>query len=107
MKNLFINKTANADKFGKMVDRIGEISEVDKKFIRKSCERVINEWEERNKKDFSTYLQSFFSFFFGSRRIGKTYLFFQIMKELIDKNNISKDQIVYLNFKHPFKFHSI
>ncbi|MHA1776890.1 MAG: hypothetical protein DRO88_13585 [Promethearchaeia archaeon] len=54
MKNLFINKTANADKFGKMVDRIGEISEVDKKFIRKSCERVINEWEERNKKDFST-----------------------------------------------------
>ncbi|MHA1887971.1 MAG: AAA family ATPase [Promethearchaeota archaeon] len=48
-----------------------------------------------------------FSFFFGSRRIGKTYLFFQIMKELIDKNNISKDQIVYLNFKHPFKFHSI
>lgn len=54
MKNLFINKTDNAVKFEKMVDRICEISEVDRKYIRKSCERVINEWEEKNQKEIGT-----------------------------------------------------
>ncbi|MHA1675101.1 MAG: hypothetical protein ACTSYI_15905 [Promethearchaeota archaeon] len=51
MKNKFISTSTRAEKFASMVQRIGEITEIDTKFIRKSCEKAINEWEEKNNKE--------------------------------------------------------
>jgi len=36
----------------------------------------------------------------GARRVGKTYILFQIMQRLLEKH-IAKNQILYLNFEHP------
>ena len=36
----------------------------------------------------------------GSRRVGKTFILFQIMQQLLEKQ-IQKNQILYLNFEHP------
>ncbi|MHA1611449.1 MAG: hypothetical protein ACTSVZ_01785 [Promethearchaeota archaeon] len=54
MKNQFISKSTRAEKFNKMVQRIGDITEIDIKFIRKSCEKACNEWEEKNNKEMKT-----------------------------------------------------
>ncbi len=51
MKNKFVSTSKRAEKFASMVQRIGEITEIDTKFIRKSCEKVLNEWEEKNNKE--------------------------------------------------------
>lgn len=51
MKTKFISQSENAEKFHHMIMRLGEITDVDTKFIRKSCERAITEWEEKNQKD--------------------------------------------------------
>lgn len=53
MKNLFISKSTQVEKFAKMVKRISDITEIDPKSIRKSCERILNEWEEKNHKEIS------------------------------------------------------
>ena len=41
-------------KFNQMVERIGEISGLDLKFIRQSGERMLNHWEERSHRELKT-----------------------------------------------------
>ena len=50
-KNKFIASENRQGKFNQMVTRIGEIMEVDLKFIRKSAEKMLNDWEEKNHRE--------------------------------------------------------
>ena len=36
---------------------------------------------------------------YGPRQSGKTYYFYQLIEELITKNGIKKDKILYVNFE--------
>ena len=49
VKNKFISVAPRTEKFNKMVDRLSEITGLDHKFVRKSGEKVIERWEEKNK----------------------------------------------------------
>ncbi|WP_371806753.1 hypothetical protein [Candidatus Lokiarchaeum ossiferum] len=53
-KNQFIGSENRHEKFNQMVERIGEITGIDLKFIRQSGESVLNHWEERNHRKLST-----------------------------------------------------
>ena len=60
-KNKFIAGKNRSAKFHQMVERIGEISGIDLKYIRQSGERVLNHWEERTHRELKTlfYQNSF------------------------------------------------
>lgn len=62
VKNKFISVTQRTEKFNKMVDRISEITGLDHKHVRKSGERVIDKWEEKNKREISTLFTAHASF---------------------------------------------
>ena len=53
-KNKFIAGETRYAKFNQMVDRISEISDIDRKFIRQSGERMLNHWEERTHRELGT-----------------------------------------------------
>lgn len=54
-KNKFFNAGKNRSaKFHRMIERIGEISDIDRKYIRQSGERVLNHWEERTHRELGT-----------------------------------------------------
>lgn len=57
-KNQFIGSENRHGKFNQMVERIGEITGIDLKFIRQSGERVLNHWEERNHRELTTLFQA-------------------------------------------------
>lgn len=61
-KNQFISGNPRARKFDRMVDRISEVTGVDHKFIRKSGEKVLDGWEEKNHKKLSTLFTAHESF---------------------------------------------
>ena len=50
-KNKFISQKNRHHKFTKMVDRIAEITDLDPKYIRKTSEHILNDWEARNHKE--------------------------------------------------------
>ena len=54
IKNKFIASDNRHEKFMQMVKRIGEITEIDLKFIRKSAEKMLNDWEEHNHRELTT-----------------------------------------------------
>jgi len=53
-KNKFIAGKNRSEKFHQMVERIGEISGLNLKFIRQSGERMLNHWEERSHRELKT-----------------------------------------------------
>ena len=62
VKNKFISVAQRTEKFNNMVDRITEISGLDHKYVRKSGEKVIDKWEEKNKRKISTLFTAHSSF---------------------------------------------
>ena len=62
VKNKFISVTLRTEKFNKMVDRISEITGLDHKHVRKSGERVLDKWEEKNHREISTLFTAHASF---------------------------------------------
>ncbi len=50
----FIASENRQGKFNQMVKRIGEITEIDLKFIRKSAEKTLIDWEGQNHRDLKT-----------------------------------------------------
>ncbi len=57
-KNKFIATENRHEKFNQMVSRIGEITGIDLKFIRKSSEKILNDWEERNHRELMTLFKA-------------------------------------------------
>ena len=62
VKNQFISVGNRIEKFNKMVDRISEITGLDHKYVRKSSERVLDKWEEKNNREISTLFTAHSSF---------------------------------------------
>ncbi len=62
VKNKFISVAQRTEKFNKMVNRISEITGLDHKYIRKSGERVLDTWEEKNHREISTLFTANSSF---------------------------------------------
>lgn len=62
VKNKFISVAPRTEKFNKMVDRISEITGLDHKYVRKSGERVLDKWEEKNHREISTLFTAHASF---------------------------------------------
>ena len=62
VKNKFISVAPRTEKFNKMVNRISEITGLDHKYIRKSGERVLDKWEEKNQRKISTLFTAHSSF---------------------------------------------
>jgi len=54
VKNQFISVDHRTEKINNMVNRLSEITGLDHKFIRKSSERVLNKWEEKNQRKITT-----------------------------------------------------
>ena len=52
--NNFITTESRSRKFEKMVDRICEITELDQKLIKKTGEKVLDDWEIKNHRELTT-----------------------------------------------------
>ena len=62
VKNKFISVGHRTEKFNKMIDRLSEITGLDHKYVRKSGEKVIDKWEEKNQRKISTLFTAHSSF---------------------------------------------